>query len=590
MKNNYLNFIFFIIISLNCYSQDVLEVKKKAQELLKAKFLISGTMGVSYENYGLTTNPSGWPGYSPRKPWNQVRFNFKPTFTFGDFKLPFNFSFATKPTNFLGPYSGLGSLGSQSFWQFITNPSNNFSFNPKYKWAELQLGTQYLNYSELTTGDIGVFGVGFDLRPKGFLIKFFTGTSQQGIDFSPIPLVQGAYKRNNWMAQFGKEKEGKYKVALTAAKGKDFFNSATPPPPLITPKEGFVMSLLGNLYLDKGYFIEAETAQSFFSLDNTSGPPPLGGVSSFKPFFTSDASSVTDFAGTAAFGKKSTNFDIGFKTKYLGAGFFTTGYPFQQSDKLDLTVNTRFNTWKDKNKNYKMNVVASIGQRVNNLSNNTTRANLLIANINCFSQINEHWSLNVNYNNFGFQTNSGINPFGVRNVSNDFGVSPTYTWSNTKMAHLLSLNYNYSKYDERDVFSGVVTSNNTHTVFLTYVPTFFTRTIAPDFSVLYFVNQLPAFRTTLATFSAGVATPLFNKKVNLRGQLQYTFIKNNVNTPNNNLIASCNIDWKLTKQLTWTNYFSTNYYKYGDEVIPNGANYFETNYRTGLLYNFTTKK
>ena len=158
------------------------------------------------------------------------------------------------------------------------------------------------------------------------------------------------------------------------------------------------------------------------------------------------------------------------------------------------------------------------------------------------------------------------------------------------MAHLLSLNYNYSKYDERDVFSGVVTSNNTHTAFLTYVPTFFTRTIAPDFSVLYFVNQLPAFRTTLATFSAGVATPLFNKKVNLRGQLQYTFIKNNANTPNNNLIASCNIDWKLTKQLTWTNYFSTNYYKYGDEVIPNGANYLETNYRTGIVYNFTTKK
>jgi hypothetical protein len=574
MKLTLITLVILFCINIG-YAQDV-----------KPKVNLSGTMGVSYENYGLTTNPSGWSGYSPRKPWNQVRFNFKPTFTIGEFKLPFNFNFATKPTNFLGPYAG---IVSQNFWQYITNPGNNFSFNPKYKWAELQLGTQYLNYSELTTGDIGVFGVGFDLRPKGFLIKFFTGTSQQGIDFSLIPSVPGAYKRNNWMAQFGKEKEGKYKVALTAAKGKDFFNSATPPP-LITPQEGFVLSLLSNLYLDKGYFFEAETAQSFFSLDNMSGPPPPGGISSFHPFFTSDASSVTDFAGTAALGKKSTNFDIGIKAKYLGAGFFTTGYPFQQSDKVDVTINTRFNTWKDKNKSYKMNVVASIGERINNLSNTTTRASLLIANVNCFTQINEHWSLNVNYNNFGFQSNSGMNPYGVRNVSNDFGVSPTYTWTNTNMAHLLSLNYNYSKYDERDVNTGVVTSNNTHTGFLTYVPTYFKKDMVPDFSVLYFTNKLPAFRTTLATLSAGLTTPLLNKKINLRGQLQYTFIKNNANTPNNNLIASCNIDWKLTKQLTWNNYFSTNYYKYGNEAIPNGANYLETNYRTGLVYNFTTKK
>lgn len=554
----------------------------------KPPVIVSGTMGISYEYYGLTANPSGWPGYSPRKPWNQVRFNFKPTISFGEFKLPFNFNFATKPTNFLGPYSNISALGSQTFMQFITNPLNNFSINPTYKWAELQLGTQYLNYSELTTGDIGVFGAGFDLRPKGFLIKFFAGTSQQGIDYSPIPLVPGAYKRNNWMAQIGKEKEGEYKIALTAAKGKDFFNSVTTPPPFVMPQEGFVLSLLGNVFLDKGYFLEAETAQSYFSLDNTLPPLP-GSPNSFKPFFTADASSISDFAGTFAIGKKSTNFDVGFKSKYLGAGFYTTGYPFQQTDKVDLTLNTRFNALKDKNNAFKMNVVASIGQRINNLSNNTTRANLLIANINTFTQLNEHWSLNVNYNNFGFQS-TGTNPFAIRNVSNDFGISPTYTWNNTKRANMLSLNYNYSKYDERDTNTNVTTTNNTHTAFLTYVPTYFTKSIAPDFSILYFLNKLPNFKTTLATFSAGVATPLYNKKIKLRGQLQYTFIKNNVNTPNNNLIASCNIDWKLTKQLTWTNYFATNYFKYGDESIPVGANYIETNYRTGLVYNFTTKK
>ncbi|MBK7434279.1 MAG: hypothetical protein IPI66_10490 [Chitinophagaceae bacterium] len=144
---------------------------------------VSGTAGISYEGYGLSRRPSGWLGYSPRKPWNQVRFNFTPTFKFGkNFSLPFNFNFAAIPTNFAGPYAG---LAKQNFGQFITNPMNNFGLNPKYKWAELQLGTQYLKYSELSTGDIGVFGAGFDLRPGVYRIKFFTGISQQGVNFSP---------------------------------------------------------------------------------------------------------------------------------------------------------------------------------------------------------------------------------------------------------------------------------------------------------------------------------------------------------------------------------------------------------------------
>ncbi len=64
-------------------------------------------------------------------------------------------------------------------------------------------------------------------------------------------------------------------------------------------------------------------------------------------------------------------------------------------------------------------------------------------------------------------------------MSNDLGVNPSFTWGNDKVIHLLSMNYNYSKYDERDVITGNVTANNTHTVLLTYVPTFFNERPIP---------------------------------------------------------------------------------------------------------------
>lgn len=385
------------------------------------------------------------------------------------------------------------------------------------------------------------------------------------------------------MFQLGSEKEGRYLFALNFAKGKDIPTSSAPPPLTIKPQEGFVMSLVSDVYFPKGWYVKAEVARSTFTKDLNTPVDPL--IDDFKPFIKAHTSTVTDYAVQASLGKKSTNFDIGVTTKYLGAGFQTTGYPYQQPDRLDYTINTRFNAWKNK-----INVVASLGQRVNNVSNTALKAKQFIGNLNWFTQFNDHWSLNMNYNNFGFESASGINPYGIKNVSNDLGINPTYSWSNSKMVHLLSLSYNYSKYDERDVITGLTTSNNTHMVLLTYVPTYLTKELSPDFSAMYFYNNVPAAKITLFTLSAGLSMPAAKNKLRLRGQMQYTLGKLNSFSSNNNYIASCNIDLKITKKLTWSTFLSTNYFKYGDEIIPNNANYLESNIRTGFQYRFESGK
>ena len=300
---------------------------------------------------------------------------------------------------------------------------------------------------------------------------------------------------------------------------------------------------------------------------------------------------MRDYAFNGSVGKKSKNFDVGFKTKYLGAGFFSMGYPYMQPDKLDMTLNTRFNAWKDSTGNFKMNVVASVGERINNLSNTGTRNNQFIGNLNWFTQFNEHLSVNVTYNNFGFNTNgvsSGLSS--IKNVSNDVSVNPTYTWSNSKMSNMLSLSYSYSKYKETvnpfPYTTPVTTNNNTHTAVLTYVPTFFNKKISPDFSALYFLNQVPGFKISMLTISSGLGLPLAKDKVNLHGQLQYTFGKNGSFSGNNNLIASLNVDCKLGKKITWNTFMTTNYFKYGNELGAGleGANYLESTLRTGITY------
>lgn len=567
-----------ILLFIGCFN-----VAAAQEDSAKKKLDISGTMGVSYEYYGLHRKPNGWTGFMPRKPWNQVRFNFSPNMKFGkNFSLPFNFNFAVKPTNYAGPYSG---ITKQSFGQFITNPMNSFGLNPKYKWAELQLGTQYLNYSALSTGDIGVFGAGFDLRPGTYMIKFFTGVSQQGINFfTGPPATTGSYQRWNWMASLGKAKEGKYEMSFNFVKAKDDTTSIVTPPANIKPQEGFTMSVVGKAFIKGGWYVNLEGAQSLYTknllLPEDSSKP------SFKPFITGHSSTIKDFAGDFGVGRKSQNFDIGAKLKYIGAGFQTPGYPFMLPDRFDYTLNTRFNAVKDKNGGYKMNVVASIGQRVNNVTNTTLRAKQFIGNLNWFTQFNDHWNLNISFNNFGFQAPGGINPYGIKNVSNDLGINPSVTWGNDKVIHLLSFNYNYSKYDERDVITGNTTSNNTHTALLTYVPTFLQGNISPDFTAMYFYNSVPGFKLTLLTLSAGASMQAAKKKMNLRGQLQYNYSKTNSFKNNNNIIATFSDDWKVSDRVTWNIFVSTNQFKYGDEIVPNNASYLESNVRTGLLYRF----
>ena len=121
MPKLYLLLIILLSSACYCLGQDG---KAKKKKLVK----VVGTMGLTYEGYGLNVNPSGSNIYTPRRPWNQMRFIFNPSLQFGEkFTLPLNFNFASVATNFAGPYAG---LKNQTVGQFLTNPSNNFAINP----------------------------------------------------------------------------------------------------------------------------------------------------------------------------------------------------------------------------------------------------------------------------------------------------------------------------------------------------------------------------------------------------------------------------------------------------------------------------
>jgi hypothetical protein len=568
-----------------------------AVALNKSPIGFSGTVGASYENYGLVTNPSTPSFYSQRRPWSVLRFTFNPTISIGKIKIPFNFNFSPNRFNFGAAPFGFGSLPGfprQTLGQWLSNPMNNFGINPSYKWAELQLGTQYLKYSDLSTGDIGAFGYGFSLKPSKYRLKFFHGVSQQAFQpFTPLsgtPIFVGTYKRNITMAQIGLEEEGKYFAGFNLVKSSDVSSSITSPytsPPFTTPlpANNFIVSFNTKVTTEKGWYGKTEFATTFSTRDVNALGSSI--TTEFRPFINSNSSSYRDHAIQANVGKKGKDWDVGLGMKWLGAGYNTMGYPFTQNDRLEYTVNTKFNAFKKKT-----NVVASVGQRWGNWSIVGSRTRQIIANVNVFTQFNDKLSLNANYNNFGFNALGGL-----RNVGNDLGINPMYTWTTKKMSNLLSLNYNWSTYKEISFIPPLLTTNNTHNVLLLYAPTFFNKpNLSPDISAMYFTNNssIPTdLRILSLSTSLGYNIP--KKSTMLRGQLSFnnTLIRPTTllpSTASNNIQGTISADIKLTKRLKWTNSATGNLYKYGNELAPPitliGARYFESTIRTSLQYRF----
>ena len=557
----------------------------------KPKVTIGGDMGIWYEGYGLDKDPSpAFPDfYRARRPYNLFRYSFNPTISYGKWSIPFNFNFSPTQNNFTTP-----SVGPKpSIWQFLTNPMNNFGIRPKIGTTEILLGTQNLQYSDLSTGDLGVFGYGVNLAPGKFRIKLFNGVSQRPVNYlapTLIPLtngVIGAYQRNQWMAQLGMEKEGKYFAGFNFVKSIDKRSSVTSAPlSPIDPQENMVVSFLTKVTTEKGWNYHIELGQSFHTRDlNT--PLSATPVEDFKPFINSHTSTGKDNALMLGIVKKRKDWEAGAKFNYYGAGYFTAGYPFMNNDRMEYLANTRFNAWKKK-----VNVVASVGQRFGNLSriSGPDITQQILANINVFTQFSEKFSMNMNYNNFGFNI-PGLT--GYKSVSNELSLNPAYTWNNAKMSHLISGTYTWSKYDETTITPALTTNNNTQTALILYVPTFFEKKISPDFSVMWFKNAAPLINLTLLSATTGM-TWKASKKINLKGQLQYNLSTMEPFTANKNLLATSGFDWDLYKKLTWQFSMTANLYHYGTElpgssftpVYAGDPRYLESTLRTGLQYKF----
>lgn len=538
--------IFFFSWGCASYAQE--------EEKEKSPVQVSGSIGFFYDYYYFYED--NYSSFRPRYPENLLRLNAQVNLKLGKhFSIPFSVNVTNQKVLY-----NLPSLPEESALDYLQNPANNISINPKYKWAQAFIGTQTPLYSTLSTGDIPIFGAGIEINPGKFILSATFGKSQRAIEPNITLNIPGAYEQNIVAARIGVGKLEGSKFTINVVKIEDDITSVNTAPIGVDPIEGFTISPYAEFKIFEKLKISTETAGSIYTSDLLNvGIIDAEFINDLADYITINASSTADFAHNSRIDWQGDTFQLGGEVKYVGPGFLPVGYRFIERDILDYKINTGLNLFKKK-----VNLTGSFGIRTNNLNDTKlSSSERVITNANLFAQVTEGFSINLNYSNFGFNNDASILNQRIELVNNSITVSPVYTWKNEKYNHLIAGNVALSSFEQFDVVSNAFAKAENSTYSLNYNLAFLKMPLQIGAQAIYLENQIPTGDFNMLNYGITSSYKLLDKKLTPSLGLNIAHIDMTGFTTDYRTSLHAKIAYKWTKKLTLKLQSRYSNFKYG---------------------------
>lgn len=528
-----------------------------AQERKKDKlFKIDGNLGLFYDMYDYNT--TNYPTFRPRYEDNIVRFTANANIQIGKhFSLPFGINISNRKTSY-----NLPNLPDENLFSYVQNPRNNIHLDPTYKWVKWHLGSHTPDYSTLTTGDIQIFGVGVDINPGKFILSANYGKSQIAIEPDILLNVPGAYKQNLFGARIGFGKVEGSKFTFNFVKIKDDVNSVITQPIGYDPIEGITISPLVEVKMFKKLTLKTETAASIYTNNLLAGPMPFDDeiVDAVSNYVTVNSSSVADFSHATSLQWKAKAFLLGGEVKYIGPGFTPVGYRNIEKDIIDYKINTGFKLFKKK-----LDIKGMFGVRTNNIKNTTLQSTKrIISNMNLFAQVSKAFSVNVNYNNFGFRNNLDDNTLRVEMVNNSLSIAPSYQIQGKTKQHLITAVFALNNFEQYDttVLDFITTDSKTYNA--NYMLIFKNIPLNIGLSGMYLQNRSSLTDLDITNYGISAGYRLFKKKLRPSISVNYATVARDNFTPDKRINTKIKLKYKINKKMKLKVSYSLNNNKYGD--------------------------
>lgn len=521
----------------------------------KSAVSVSGSIQLTGDVYGFSATPNG--AENPRRPANLWRLLFNPVIHIGDLiSLPLSFMLSSRETN-----TTTQSVVSPSLIQFLQNPMNNIgmlSFMPRVGWAQAALGSHVPSYSELSTGDEQIFGLGLELKPGSFRFSVNGGTSQRAIEADTANGVRGAYARRMYSAKLGYGDEDGSLVDFNVVRAKDDVSSIRTRPVGIEPQEGLVLTSNFRIGLSERSALTGEVGGSAFTRDLDAD---IASVSSPVPqsVYRHRVSTATDYAGNMMFHYAEKEWGLKAGGKYIGAGYFSLAFPYMQPDRLDLLLAPFAKLFANK-----LNMNASIGYRKNNLSNTkATTSNQLIGSFNAFAMLSDYVSFNTRFANYGIRNRMAVDTLKVDMVTNSFSLSPTFVIPSSALINTVSLSWSLDAYNEVNTMTAKTTTNNTQSMMAMYLASFTEIPMNGSVTLTYMTNNVPNNDLKLFSGSVGASYRFLDGAV--QPSLAVTVSNNSLAqfTADKQLLFRIGVQWNISSAVSLSLFGTSNNYTYG---------------------------
>lgn len=367
------------------------------------------------------------------------------------YSTPFSFSYSNANTNFSQPF-------------------NQFSFQPQYKWVKTYIGYNAMTFSKYTLAGHVFLGGGVDLSPGKWRISAMYGRLRKAVPFDLNDTLQNfnaSFKRMGYGLKIGYEDNGDI-VSANIFAAKDDVNSipfVLSDVPL-APQQNVAVGFHVRKQFLKRLFVEAEYTVSAMNKDTraSSGEQdtvdivPTNNI--IKNLLPENATSRYYDALNASLGYQGSWYSVQLKYERIAPEYETLGAYFFNNDMRNITIAPSVRLL-----NNKLTLAVNAGFQENNLDEtreSTTQRVVGSCNINYLP--NERWNLTMGYSNFSSFTNirPQQDPFfrNTLDTLNFFQVSQTMNGSVMRnfgakeKAQSVMLNLSYQKANDNASYEG----------------------------------------------------------------------------------------------------------------------------------------
>lgn len=407
------------------------------------------------------------------------------------------------------PFSFSYSNANRNFSQ----PFNQFSFSPRYKWAQTYIGYNSMTFSNYTLAGHVFLGGGVELTPGKWRIAAMYGRLRKAVPFDmndSLQFYNASFKRMGYGLKVGYENNGNA-ISANIFTARDETGSLpfVLPESGLTPMQNVAMSIIARKRFLQRFFVEAEYAVSSLNKDTRANSSEQqdsvvveSGNNLINGLLPENATNRYYDALSASLGYQGNWFTLQLKYERIAPEYQTLGAYFFNNDMRNITIMPSLRLLKNR-----MNLSANVGFQQNNLDNErASSTERVVGSANVNYAPDEYWNFSLSYSNFSSYTNvrPQADPFFQENLDTLNFYQLSQTMNGTILRNLGSqekpqsvmLNVSYQKASDRASYeagnqeSDFVTMNAAYTYSI--VPSNTTLAIAGN----VYTNNAAGIKTT----------------------------------------------------------------------------------------------